>query len=382
MAAKLMMRRSFWYWDRYQSGGVEGHPSPSRAGVVVALGWMLSRRKNLAPYTRLYKSCGWDCLVCHPHFFNLVFPSGATTLALSVLEELAQELEKHACPVVFAVFSGGHKACLYKIIQILLGQCNEVIIEEGKFSGVVRSLAGLIFDSSPVDAVSHLGAKFVSHQVLTLQPGRPIGVVSWVAYAVSKGVDVVFSRQLGRERIDLWKALYSSVKVGPILFFCSENDKLAPVETIQIFASNLRKLGGKVDMVVWEESEHVGHFRHYPERYSTEVTKLLLEAAVLYSGRLSNCSQLSPEAVPTMSANGFEAGASFTPMFASWTDLSESITTEIRRVARLPHVCVVKERDKSHEAFHGVELETCATAIDGSFDVTRAGYLMGMRSRL
>lgn len=46
--------------------------------------------------------------------------------------------------------------------------------------------------------------------------------------------------------------------IGPILFLCSENDKLAPVETIQIYASNLCKLGGKVDLVVWKQSEHVG----------------------------------------------------------------------------------------------------------------------------
>lgn len=76
---------------------------------------------------------------------------------------------------------------------------------------VMRSLSGLIFDSSPVDFVSHLGAKFVSHQVLTLQPGRPIGIVAWVAYAVGRGVDIIFSGQLGPQRIDLWQALYSSV---------------------------------------------------------------------------------------------------------------------------------------------------------------------------
>ncbi|KAI5082292.1 hypothetical protein GOP47_0002035 [Adiantum capillus-veneris] len=378
MAAKLMMRRSFWYWDRHSDDEEtqKSHSSASRAGVVVVLGWMLSRRKNLASYTRLYKSCGWDCLVCHPQVFNLVFPSGATTLAVSVLEELAKELEKHSCPVVFAVFSGGHKACLYKIIQILLGNCSDVRIEEGKFAEVMRSLAGLIFDSSPVDAVSHLGAKFVSHQVLTLQPGRPIGVVSWVAYAVSRGVDVVFSRQLGRERIDLWKALYSSVKIGPILFFCSENDKLAPVETIQIFSSNLRKLGGKVDMVVWEESEHVGHFRRYPEQYSAEVVKLLAEAAAVYSGRISDRSQDGSEHVLT------EVGTSFAPISASWTDLPESITTEISRVARLPHVHVRKGRNKAHEPFHGVELETCATSLVGSCDASRASYTLGMRSKL
>ena len=47
--------------------------------------------------------------------------------------------------------------------------------------------------------------------------------------------------------------------IGPILFFCCENDELSPIETIKIFASNLRKLGGRVDLNVWKESEHVGN---------------------------------------------------------------------------------------------------------------------------
>jgi hypothetical protein len=48
-------------------------------------------------------------------------------------------------------------------------------------------------------------------------------------------------------------------RIGPILFFCCENDELSPLETIEIFASNLRNLGGRVDITVWKQSEHVGN---------------------------------------------------------------------------------------------------------------------------
>eukprot|EP00250_Pteridium_aquilinum_P006165 c16137_g1_i1 orf=688-1866(-) len=392
MAAKLL-RRSFWYWDRLQSsadghlGEDEEEVASSRSGIVVVLGWMLSRRRNLAPYTRLYKSRGWDCLVCHPQVFNLFIPSWATTLALSVLEELAKELQRRPCPVVFAVFSGGHKSCLYKIIQILMGKCSEVSVdEEERFAVVMRSLSGLIFDSSPVDFVTHLGAKFVSHQVLTLQPGRPIGFISWVAYAVGRGVDVVFSRQLGPQRIDLWQALYSSVKMGPILFLCSENDKMAPVETIQIFASNLRKLGGKVDMVVWKESEHVGHFRLYPEQYSSEVVKLLTTASSVYYDRFpKGASESSTASVIASIGSVHDLGLALDTISATWTDLPESITSEISRVSRLPHVHVKKGHtgdERNVSVFHGVELQTCSKSLDVVGDTLMAGHILGLRSRL
>jgi hypothetical protein len=44
-------------------------------------------------------------------------------MALEVLEELAKEVGERPRPIVFATFSGGTKACLYKVFQILHGSC-------------------------------------------------------------------------------------------------------------------------------------------------------------------------------------------------------------------------------------------------------------------
>lgn len=272
--------------------------------------------------------------------FNLFSPGRATTLALSVLEELARGLDENPGPVVFAVFSGGHKACLYKILQILRGNCDGVDIDAGRFEAVKKSLAGLMFDSSPVDFVSDLGAKFVSHQVLAFQPGKPLALISWAAYAVGKALDVIFAGHLQPQRIDLWHTLYYSVMIGPILFLCSENDKLAPIETVHIFASNLRKFGGKVDLVSWKESEHVGHFRLYPEQYSIAVRKLLSEAASVYIRRLNEsamCSFASSTETAGSTKDSPFLVSSVKPGVV-WTDLPDSVATEIKRLSRLPHV--------------------------------------------
>lgn len=382
MAAQVF-KRSFWYWDKTNGDKEEEEEekpitnkekkqqssrkaklhmvSHSRSGVVVLLGWMLSERKHLASFTRLYKSIGWDCLVCHPHVLNLFFPSMATSLALSILLELVKDLERHPCPIVFITFSGGHKACLYKIIQILLGQCREVNEDEGKFKVVAESVAGLIFDSSPMEFESNIGAKVLSQQMLTLKPGRSNAIISHGAHALGRGLDTIFFKQFGLQRVDLWHALYSAVNIGPILILCSENDELAPLETIHMFSSNLCKLGGKVDVVVWKDSKHVGHFRRHPEQYSIEVRKLLVNASSTYFDRLRRANK-----------HAGSVGDSAT----TWTNLPECVLCEIDQMSRVPHV-----RLKEGSA-HDAGLRNFSNSSDNANYSSIASQTHGYRSRL
>ena len=74
-----------------------------------------------------------------------------------------------------------------------------------------KYLAGLIFDSSPMDFVSDIGAKFVSYQVLASERGKPIRALLYGTYAIGKGLDAVFGKTFEQQRIELWHALYSFV---------------------------------------------------------------------------------------------------------------------------------------------------------------------------
>ncbi|KAI5062198.1 hypothetical protein GOP47_0022737 [Adiantum capillus-veneris] len=344
--ASQFFKRSFWYWERCHvahrteeedeaevgrgGGENEGNDEEGKkqqrsmqakghsSGIAVILAWMFSERRQLTAFTQLYNSLGWDCLVCHSHPLNLHFPGMASTLALSLLDELLKELEGHPSPVVFVTFSGGHKTCLYKILQILLGQCGEVDTDKDKFKVVEESIAGLVFDSSPVEFESSIGAKVLSQQVLTLEPGRSKAVIEHAANAVGRGLDFVFSKQFALQRRELWHALYSCVNMGPILVLCSEVDELAPLETIHMFSSNLNRLGGKIDVVVWKDSKHVGHFRRHPDQYSSEVKKLLVRAFSTYSDRHER----------------------HTP---TWTELPGTVIAEINQISRMPHLQLKKE---------------------------------------
>ncbi|KAL2455048.1 hypothetical protein Fot_55224 [Forsythia ovata] len=265
------------YWGRKERGKVEG--------IVVVFAWMSSQDKPLKNYVDLYSSLGWNSLVCHPKFLNSFFPDKAASLALEIVSDLVQELKIRPCPIVFASFSGGPKACMYKVLQIIEGKC-ELQVNVDDYRLVRDCVAGYIFDSSPVDFTSDLGTRFVLHPTI-LKMSRPPLIASWIANGMSSSLDALFLGRLESQRAEYWQTLYSTVSMGaPYVIFCSEDDDLAPIQIICNFVKRLKDLGADVKLVKWINSSHVGHFRQFPVEYKAVVTELLGKASVIYSQRI------------------------------------------------------------------------------------------------
>nr|GLL18234.1 uncharacterized protein LOC109149823 [Ipomoea trifida] len=264
------------YWGRKERGKVEG--------IVVVFAWMSSQDRHLKNYVDLYSSLGWNSLVCHSQFLNSFFPEKAAALALEIVNELVEELKVRPCPVVFASFSGGPKACMYKVLQIIDGKCEEQF-NLGEYRLVRDCVAGHIFDSSPVDFTSDLGTRFVLHPTI-LKMSRPPPLVSWIANGIASSLDALFLSRFEAQRADYWQTLYASTSMGaPYLILCSEDDDLAPYEAIRNFAKRLKDLGGDVKLVTWSSSPHVGHYRRYPIEYKAAVAETFLKASSIYSRR-------------------------------------------------------------------------------------------------
>ncbi|EPS64116.1 hypothetical protein M569_10666, partial [Genlisea aurea] len=238
-----------YYWGRKETGEVEG--------IVVLFAWMFSQDKHLNRYVDLYSSLRWKSLVCHSQILNLFLPDKASSLALRIVDELVQELKIRKCPVVFASFSGGPKACLYKLLQIIEGKCDgQVYLDEYKL--VKDCLSGHIFDSSPVDFISDLGTRVALHPTVIGMRSPPLPV-TWIARGMSYCLDGFFLSRFESQRAEYWQTLYSTISLkAPYLIFCSEDDDLAPVQVIDNFASRLKRLGGDVKLVKWKTSPHVG----------------------------------------------------------------------------------------------------------------------------
>ncbi|KAK8623377.1 hypothetical protein V6N13_118263 [Hibiscus sabdariffa] len=251
-------------------------------GMVVVFAWVSSQEKHLKNYVQLCASLGWDSLVCHSEFLNMFFPDKAAALAHDLLKELVQELKMRPCPVVFVSFSGGLKACMYKVLQMMEGLC-EVQVNPDDLQLVKECFSGHIFDSSPVDFTTDLGARFAVHPSV-LKMSHPPRIASWIANSVSSGLDALFLSRFESHRAEYWQTLYASVRVGaPYLILCSENDDLAPYQVICNFAQRIQQLGGDLKLLKFNGSPHVGHYRHYPIDYKAAVTELLGKAAALYS---------------------------------------------------------------------------------------------------
>ncbi|XP_071686290.1 uncharacterized protein [Rutidosis leptorrhynchoides] len=256
----------------------------SSKGIVVVFAWMSSQDKHLKNYVDLYSSLGWSSLICHSQFLNLFFPDKANMLAFDILNELVKELRKRPCPVVFAPFSGGPKACMYKALQIIDSKCVSQR-DLGEYRLVRDCLSGHIFDSAPIDFTSDLGTRFALHPSV-LKLSRPPTIAKWIASGISSSLDGLFLSKFESQRAEYWQTLYSTIGIkAPYLIFCSENDDLAPYQTICNFAQRLQSLGGDVKMVKWSSSPHVGHYQHHREEYKAAVTDLLTKATFVYSQR-------------------------------------------------------------------------------------------------
>ncbi|KAI3513124.1 hypothetical protein L1887_20450 [Cichorium endivia] len=268
-----------FYWGKRKE---EERRRRSNKGIVVVFAWMSSQDKHLKNYVDLYSSLGWDSLVCHSQFLNLFFPDKATALALDLLNELVKELKKSPCPVVFASFSGGPKACMYKALQIIDSKY-ESHRNLDEYQLVRDCLSGHIFDSSPVDFTSDLGTRFVLHPSV-LKLSHPPKIATWIANGISSSLDTLFLTKFESQRAEYWQTLYSTIAIGaPYLILCSENDDLAPYQIISNFAQRLQSLGGDVNFVKWSSSPHVGHYRHHADEYKVAVTELLTKAVSVYS---------------------------------------------------------------------------------------------------
>ncbi|XP_050210813.1 uncharacterized protein LOC126661092 [Mercurialis annua] len=264
------------YWGRKQS---------EFKGIAVIFGWTSISNSQLKSYVDLYSSLRWNSLISHSDFLTAFYPNRALSMGYVLTKELVEELRIRPSPVVFVSLSGGSKACMYKVFQIIQGTCEgQINLDDSR---LLRScFSGHIYDSSPVDFTSDFGARFALHPTIQQMPG-PSKLVSWFAKGVVSGLDGLYLTRFESQRAEYWQTLYSSVEFGaPYLILCSDSDHLAPCRSICRFAQRLQDLGGDVRLVKWNVSPHIGHYEHYPIQYRSAVTNLLDMATSVFSKRI------------------------------------------------------------------------------------------------
>ncbi|XP_076935448.1 uncharacterized protein LOC143602110 [Bidens hawaiensis] len=256
-------------------------------GIVLVFAWGSIQESQLKDYVNLYSSRGWNSLVVVADFFNPFFPQQATSLAFSILNELLEELRARPCPLVFASFSGGSQACMYKVLQIIEGTCEAHLnLDDNRL--IMACISGQMYDSGPVNVTGDLGARFALNSSVLNVPGSS-KLLSMVAKGVTSGLDALFLTRFGSHRSEYWQTLYSSVGLGaPFLVLCSENDDLAPYPVICSFAQQVQELGGHIRLFGWKDSPHLGHYMHNPIQYRAAVTEFLDQSISIFDQKIQN----------------------------------------------------------------------------------------------
>ncbi|KAK6136865.1 hypothetical protein DH2020_029391 [Rehmannia glutinosa] len=216
-----------FYWVRNRGGEFKAK------GIIVVFAWVSISDDQLKDFIGLYSSLGWNSLVCRSDYLNPFIPERATSLAFSVLGELVEELRCGLCPVVFASFSGGSKACMYKVLQIIEG-CSDVELSLEDSRLVASCISGQIYDSDPIEFTTDLGARFALHRSILKMPGS-----SKLVSLFAKGVTSAFTGY-----------------------------------------------GGNVKVVKWNTSTHIGHHKHRSKQCTAAVTELLEQAISIFTEKI------------------------------------------------------------------------------------------------
>ncbi|KAK3128701.1 hypothetical protein QOZ80_6BG0465350 [Eleusine coracana subsp. coracana] len=268
---------------RYYWAPASASPPGQARGIAVLFAWVWSDEAQLRPFVELYASLGWRCLVCHPDLVALYLSEKAASLASAVISELVKELKMKPVPTVLVSFSGGSKGCMYKVIQLLDGNCEgDATMKDYRL--VRNCICGQIYDSGPVDFVSDVGTQFLQKPVVGSSSQSSI-LRSWMAKAVASGMDTLFPSRIEAQRAEYWHTLYSSAGLGPVLIICSEDDDLAPIHVVCGFARRLIELGTDVKLIKWSNSPHVGHYMSHEAEYRTAVNDLMKKALVTFCHR-------------------------------------------------------------------------------------------------
>ncbi|MEE6495302.1 hypothetical protein FKM82_002003 [Ascaphus truei] len=233
-----------------------------REPVVILLGWGGCKDQYLAKYSTIYHNQG--CIVIrHTAAWRKIFIT--ESLGLSSLRgeakkllELLFDYEIEKSPIVFHVFSNGG-FMLYRYIVELLHSHRQL--------STLR-VVGTIFDSAP-------GNRNVRGSVQALdtilRPTTNI-LLLYLALATFALMVIILrillyplTRFLHENHYD---AMKKDVSRWPQLYLYSRADPIVSFLDVEGMIAARRRRGLPTDALDFEKSEHVCHYRRYPQRYS------------------------------------------------------------------------------------------------------------------
>ncbi|GCB61954.1 transmembrane protein 53 [Scyliorhinus torazame] len=232
--------------------------------VIILLGWAGCQDKHLAKYSNIYKDQGCIALrfiaPWRQIFFPGIFDKTLHYTARKLLDLLFDiGMEEH--PILFHVFSNGGCMLYRHIVELL---CNKTETYFNKLNVV-----GTIFDSAPANRNLQGGIRAL-YTVLGSSTNVFVKCIAIPAFVLFVFLQVVLYPVTQFISLSCYDALKVDPSRWPQLFFYSKSDKIIPYKDIETMIKVRKLLDIQVQSVDFNTSQHVSHFRKFPDEYSAK----------------------------------------------------------------------------------------------------------------
>ncbi|XP_075037706.1 transmembrane protein 53 [Mixophyes fleayi] len=255
-----------------------------REPVVILLGWAGCKDQYLAKYSSIYHDQG--CVVIRytagwrTVFFAESFGLRSLRHQAQKLLELLFDYEIEKNPIIFHVFSNGGFMLYRYIVQLLHSHRQLSKLQ----------VVGTIFDSAPGNR-NICGSVRALNTVLTPSTNRLLRYLALAAFAVMVFILRILlypvTRFLHENHYDKMK---KDPSLWPHLYLYSRSDSIISYTDVENMIQFRRRRHLPTECVDFQKSEHVCHYRRYPQRYS-EICSAFLRDCVRKASRSSFMSE-------------------------------------------------------------------------------------------
>ncbi|KAG0730389.1 Transmembrane protein 53-B [Chionoecetes opilio] len=224
--------------------GANGDKEP----VVFLLGWLGAQDRHLAKYCTIYNQRG--CITIRytsPSAYLFIRPATKLMPIARKLLSLLHDMSLDDHPVFFHMFSNNGSVLYYYLTQAM-AEPN---------APRVRA----------VYAVTQ-GSVWLK---LCMSLGMMLYLLGWKVLSISW---IIISGKL--PIYPPWTLVEDSSRC-PQLFLYSRADKLIGFQDVELFISERQRVGVPIVAKCWPDSQHVQHYRIYPEEYREEVYSFLTQ---------------------------------------------------------------------------------------------------------
>lgn len=240
--------------------------NPSPPPTVVLMGWLGAHHRHLSKYASLFREMGYNTVqvIAPPSVVFAISPRTVAVFLLSILRIVAAEDRLTKGGLVFMWFSNGGARTAPHLAEMMAGQCGDLLQADDELvvKVIKDSIAGVLFDSSPVYIHPHLGGKALNRGLGIRN--RFLQMVVSFCFTLMCLIQRIFVVNLP---VVFWDSLHRADYRCPEQYVYSTADPLMDAPSLDKLIEDRKACKKEVYVFKVEDCDHVSIFRKYPEKY-------------------------------------------------------------------------------------------------------------------